>query len=179
MSHGPFLLRAIALGVLLVADVLAEDHRDNGLRRPVAARIMWSKDHEADPEHFGDVLVRYSDGSTAFWTRGGGCALPGVSPDGLVGWTHGAERNRTQGVMNNTLLIARQQHVFATIRVDEPFIDEWAFGDGSAVVVRSRGPHGPSTIQKFQIPGGRLLAQCPGSEIPEKAPDWARPFLDR
>ena len=156
----------------------AREH-DAGEMRPVSARIMWAKEREAEPSHFGDVLVVLSSGKTEMWTSSGGCALAKVSRTGLVGWAHGSAFHRTQGLMDHELVLARRKHVITRIDVEYPFINAWDFADGdSAVVIRYGAAHGPSRIGKFRISSGKLLGECSSIEAFDAMPPWAKPFVE-
>jgi hypothetical protein len=60
-----------------------------------------------------------------------------------------------------------------------PFIEDWQFVDhDTAVIVRSRGRHGPSHIYKFSLKTGMLVDHTKGSESNADTPDWAKPLAD-
>jgi hypothetical protein len=56
-----------------------------------------------------------------------------------------------------------------------PFIEDWLFVDhDAAVIIRSRGRHGPSHIHKFSLKTGRLIDHAKGSGRYEDTPEWAK-----
>ena len=60
-----------------------------------------------------------------------------------------------------------------------PFIEDWRFADHKAtVIVRSRGRHGPSRIQRFSLTTGKGLDSTKGSARYSETPDWAKPLAD-
>jgi hypothetical protein len=146
---------------------------------PVRATIVWDGKREADKGMPGDVLVTLSDGKSETWTASGGCVLPHVSKNGLVGWAHGTAVHPTQGLIANELVITRNKRIISRINPEGPFIDLWEFvDDGRSVVIRSRGPHGPSRLQKFKTASGTLVGESSGSGNRLQLPDWAKPFVD-
>jgi hypothetical protein len=146
--------------------------------RPMSAEIVSPRGEIASQDQFGDVRVTLSNGRREIWTRKGGCALVNVSKTGLVGWTHGKSFHRTQGLMNSSFVIARQNKVVARIEAERPFIQSWDFADHDAcVIILSAAAHGPGEIQKFRISTGELLAGCFESEPFEKKPRWAQAFV--
>jgi hypothetical protein len=53
-----------------------------------------------------------------------------------------------------------------------PFIEDWGFADGdTTVVVKSRGRHGPSTIQRFSLKTGQFIGSTKGSAPFAEVPD--------
>ena len=156
----------------------ASEH-DAGKIRPISARIMWTREREAEPGHFGDVVVTLSNNKTQMWTSSGGCALAKVSRTGLVGWVHGSAFHRTQGLMDHELVLAKRKHIIRRIDVEYPFINAWDFADGdSAVVIRYGAAHGPGRIGKFRINSGKLLGECSSIEAFDAVPLWAKPFME-
>lgn len=120
-----------------------------------------------------------ANGHREMWTRQGKCVLARVSKSGLVGWTRGKWFHPTQGLANNTVVIAREDKVLARITAFYPFINLWDFADGdSCVIVLSRGPHGPGHFQKFRIKDGKSLGASYESEG-DNRPDWATRFLEK
>lgn len=148
--------------------------------QPTSAHIVWAHGRVAPEGYAGDVVVQFSDGRHEAWTKHGGCELPKVSRTGIVGWTHGIAVHPTQGLMNSTLVVVRSGAIVNRIKVDNPFIDLWDFTDNdTCVVIRSRGPHGPSTLQKYRVATAKLLDSYSGSVGSPTIPAWARPYADR
>lgn len=168
----------VILGGILLKPATEVPSLKNTFVRPVEARIVWGGGREANPVRPGDVSVTLSNGKTEMWTTHGGCVLAKVSKGGLVGWAHGTGLNRTQGLMDHELVIARNKKIIARIEAYYAFIEKWGFvADDTCVVICSRGPHGPDHLEKFRIKGGKFLAECAGYTPYEKMPSWAKPFV--
>ena len=57
------------------------------------------------------------------------------------------------------------------------FIEGWGFTrDGGHVVIKSRGAHGPATIELFPLRNGPPAESVQAYE--KNLPDWAAPFAD-
>ncbi len=80
-----FLLATAAAmaGPLFAGDQRGAEHR----KQPVTAEILVASAAKADAPAIGNVQVTYADGTKDLWTTKGNCSLPGVAPDGTVGWT--------------------------------------------------------------------------------------------
>lgn len=145
----------------------------------MSAEIVSAGGRVAEERHPGNVRVTLTNGRHEMWTRKGNCELPRVSKSGLVGWTRGTAFHSKGALMNDTLIIAREDKVLARIPTDYPFIDVWDFaGRESCVIVLSGGPHGPGRIGKFRIADGKLLGGCFEGHVDEH-PDWAKRFLQK
>ena len=60
-----------------------------------------------------------------------------------------------------------------------PFIEEWAFADSdSAVIIKSRGRHGPAHYIKYSLRTGKLIDSVGLSTPYDRMPTWAQPFAD-
>jgi hypothetical protein len=60
-----------------------------------------------------------------------------------------------------------------------PFIEQWAFADDdSAVVIKSRGRHGPAYYVKYNLHTGKLIETVGTSTPKEQLPKWALPVAD-
>jgi hypothetical protein len=128
----------------------------------------------------GDVIVTDGDGSRAAWTKDTRCLLPRVSKaTGRVGWTTGkitATKQNGTTLVNNTLRIAANKNIIATL-TDPLMIEDWGFHeDGQSVVVKSRGFHGPATIYRATIATGKVTASH--KAFAPNLPAWAQPFSD-
>lgn len=149
--------------------------------RPVAAVIADKRGRIKPPPSLarlmGNVRVKFSDRHQEVWTRSWQCSLARTAKSGVVGWTYADGQNDRGEWMNTDLVIARSKRDRIHLEPELPFIEEWGFtADDTCVVVRSRGAHGPSTIQKFRITTRELLDKCPGEAPPESMPAWAKPF---
>ena len=131
--------------------------------------------------NIGNIKVCFSDGHSEVWTSLGMCMYAHISPNGLVGWTRYTTRNHYQEPVNNTLRI---RFVNGTIKdfqayANGPFIEEWAFADNdSAVVIKSRGRHGPAYYIKHSLHTGKVIDSVGLSTPYDRMPTWAQPFAD-
>lgn len=153
------------------------------LKQPVSARIETVHTSEANPP-IGNVIVKYADGQEDAWTLKGNCSTPKVSPQGVVGWIvyslkpdgKTLEMYRELAV-NGKLTLCEKGKVLTTISSEKAFIENWGFAaDGRHFVVKSRGAHGPATIQLFGFKGGAAESSLPA--YGDKLPEWARPYRD-
>jgi hypothetical protein len=65
----------------------------------------------------------------------------------------------------------------AEIKSAKGFIEGWDFTkDGERLVIKSRGAHGPATIELFAIRSGPPAQSVQAYE--KDLPDWAQPFAD-
>jgi hypothetical protein len=129
----------------------------------------------------GNVKIRFTDGHTEIWTRDGKSLMPQVSSEGHVRWTHYARRNHYQGPVNSTLRIrfidGRLRDFLAY--PNGPFIEQWAFVDNSsAVVIKSRGRHGPAYYVKYDLRTGKRIGSVGMSTPKGQPPQWAQPYAD-
>jgi hypothetical protein len=98
---------------------------------------------------------------------------------GLVGWTHYTARNDYQEPVNNTLRIRFLDGSIKDFQAypNGPFIEEWAFVDNdSAVVIKSRGRHGPAYYIKHSLRTGNVIESV--STPYDRLPKWAQPYAD-
>lgn len=59
-----------------------------------------------------------------------------------------------------------------------PFIEEWDFANNDrAIVVKSRGPHGPADYDEYDLASGKLIGHAHGL-FGKDLPVWAQPFSD-
>jgi hypothetical protein len=128
--------------------------------------------------NIGNIKVRFSDGQSEVWTSLGRCMLANVSPTGLVGWTRYTVRNHYGEPVNNILRVR-----FRDGRIKDfqhgPFIEEWGFVDSdSAVVIKSRGRHGPASYIKYSLHTGKVMGSVDLSTPYGQMPSWAQPFAD-
>lgn len=161
----------------------AEDEGAEEIKRPLSARIdVIQKIEAADP--IGNVIVKYADGTEDKWSDKGNCSTPKVSPSGMVGWIVYSLKNDGKSIemygelpINGKVSLCEKGKVLATVSTTKPFIEQWGFSqDGRRIVVKSRGAHGPATIQLFAIKGGP--AEAAVDAYSEHLPEWARPYKD-
>lgn len=121
---------------------------------------------------FGDVQVTYADGSTELLTHAGKCSLAHVSRTGAVGWVQG---NPEGGKVVLRLPDGKPKE-FLPERA--PNVEDWGFADNdTAVVIKTRGRHGPAFCTKYAIATGKVTGNA-GPMGYEKMPKWAQPFSD-
>jgi hypothetical protein len=150
---------------------------------PVRAAILRNKSLPPTYE-IGNVIVTYSDGTTDIWTLKGNCAEPKVSPKGAVGWEvyklNAEEKTLAsyQGLyINDRLNVCHRGKIVANFQSAKGFIEAWDFTkDGEHLVIKSRGAHGPATIELFSL-RDRLAAESVQA-YEKNLPDWAAPFAD-
>lgn len=147
--------------------------------RPVSAEIVDVPSERRDwGEPIGNVRVRFGDGHWEFWTRLGRCIHVRRSDSGLVGWSRYTSRNSYGEPVNSVLRVMVSTSEWRDFQAG-PFIEDWLFVDhDAAVIIRSRGRHGPSHIHKFSLKSGRLIDHAKGSERYEVTPEWAKPLAD-
>jgi hypothetical protein len=147
--------------------------------RPTTVTIIDVPSERRDyGTNIGNIKVRYSDGHFETWTSLGRCMDAHVSPTGLVGWTRYTARNHYGEPVNDILRVR-----FLSGRIKDfqhgPFIEEWAFVDSdSAVVIKSRGRHGPATYIKYSLSTGKVIDAVGRSATYDSMPAWAKPFAD-
>jgi hypothetical protein len=119
----------------------------------------------------GNVLVTFSDGHREKWTRNGHALLPAVSTRGEVGWVR--ETTESGYRVLRTLRVCGPDGHHRDIVVDMPVIERWMFSpDGSTVILRFRGRHGPENFAEYDVATGKLLREADG-QVNDDAPDWA------
>lgn len=128
--------------------------------------------------NIGNIKVRYFDGHSETWTSLGRCMYAHVSPTGLVGWTRYTARNDHGEPVNDILRVR-----FLNGRTKDfqhgPFIEEWGFVDSdSAVVIKSRGRHGPANYIKYSLRSGSVLGSISLFMPRDQMPLWAQPYAD-
>jgi hypothetical protein len=171
-------LRLVTLLLLLTASAFA----DTPTAKPKSVAIIDVPRERRDyGTNIGNIKVRFSDGHSEVWTSLGRCMYAHASPNGLVGWTRYTERNDHQEPVNDTLRVR-----FLDGRIKDfqaysngPFIEEWAFADNdSAVVIKSRGRHGPAYYIKHSLRTGNIIESVEVSTPYERLPKWAQPYAD-
>ena len=128
--------------------------------------------------NIGNIKVRFSDGHSEVWTSLGMCMYAHISPTGLVGWTRYTGRN-SYGEPVNSILRVRFRDGSVKDFQHGPFIEQWAFADSdSAVIIKSRGRHGPAHYIKYSLRTGKLIDSVGLSTPYDRMPTWAQPFAD-
>ena len=128
---------------------------------PLRASIVRN-DSLAAEYQIGNVVVTYADGTTDTWTLKGNCAEAKVSTKGIVGWevvqAQGRWKNleRYNGLyINDHVNVCDHGKVVANFKSAKGFIEGWDFTkDGEHLVIKSRGAHGPATIELFSLHTG-------------------------
>jgi hypothetical protein len=153
------------------------------IKRPLSARIdITHKIETADP--IGNVIVKYADGTEDKWTDKGNCSTPKISSSGMVGWIVYSLQKDGKSIemygelpINGKVSICEEGKVLATVSATKPFIEQWGFSqDNRHIVIKSRGAHGPATIQLFGLKDGP--AEATVDAYSENLPEWARPYKD-
>jgi len=172
------------LFLLLSAHLLdAQNEGAEKTKVPVQAAIVRNK--SLPPEYeIGNVIVTYSDRTTDIWTLKGNCAEPKVSAKGAVGWevyklnADGKTLRTYNGLyINDHLNVCDHGKTVANLESAKGFIEGWEFTkDGEYLVIKSRGAHGPATIELFSLRNGSVAASVQAYE--KNLPDWAAPFAD-
>jgi len=109
---------------------------------------------------------------------------PKASKEGIIGWVDCSEEGKpgvlhlARGVpIGSRLILRHPDGSLLTIPSWSPIIEKWAFdNDGTHVVMKSRGLHGPAVIERFNL-RGQQAGRC--NAYGEKAPEWAIPYQDR
>jgi hypothetical protein len=150
---------------------------------PIQAAIVRNKSLPAEYE-IGNVIVTYSDGAKDIWTIKGNCGVPKVSPKGAVGWevyqlnADGKTLASYQGLyINDHLNVCDHGKIVANLESAKGFIEGWNFTkDGEHLVIKSRGAHGPATVELFSLRNGPPSESVQAYE--KNLPSWAAPFAD-
>ena len=113
----------------------------------------------------GNVRVLFNDGHAEMWTKEGKCLMPQISPIyHLVGWVRFSVRNARGWPLDGTVRICwpdgHHKDFGGNIL---PFIEQWHFAlDDSAIIVKSRGPHGPAGYYEYDLHTGKVMDQAYG-----------------
>lgn len=150
---------------------------------PVAASIVEQTTISKDVTRLkiGNVKVRFSDGHSEMWTKGGQCVMPQVSSSGLVGWVRFSALNEDYAEpITSTIRVVGHDEKWQDYTVPAaPYIEDWAFtSDERFLLIASRHRHGPPYYYKFDLRSGEILDQCGPCKYDEKRPNWARTFSD-
>ena len=178
--------RTLTAFFLLLLSAAFLDGQNEGAEKtkfPVQAAIVGNK--SLRPEYkIGNVIVTYSDRTTDIWTLKGNCAAPKVSTKGKVGWEvyklnpDGKTFATYNGLyINDHLIVCDHGRVVANLPSAKGFIEGWDFTkEGEHLVIKSRGAHGPATIERFSLRDGTAAESVQAYE--NNLPDWAAPFAD-
>lgn len=98
---------------------------------------------------------------------------------GFHGWTVADSKNYRGTWMNNLVVLVTPEKKKLYFASSRPFIEKWGLTDSNAnIVIRSRGAHGPSLIEQFNIKTGDRIQDSQGSLRLKDTPDWAKPWCD-
>jgi hypothetical protein len=125
----------------------------------------------------GNIQVMFTDGHSDNVTKNGNCMKPHVSDKGNMGWTQCTNFDRKGYAMNEKLVIKLVSGGTKEFRPNPsaPFIEDWSFTDNdSAIVIKSRGAHGPASFVRYDLATGRMTQKKDGRSDAEKAPSWAQ-----
>ena len=127
----------------------------------------------------GQIKVTYADGHSEVVGKGAECMKPHVSSKGSIGWTQCSGFDRKGYAQNEKLvihLIGDSTKEFKPL-TGLPYIEDWAFVEGdAAIVIKSRGGHGPAAFVRYDLKTGRRTAEKRQSSDEEVAPAWAQPL---
>ena len=137
----------------------------------------------------GNVEVVFGDGHKQVWTHDGNCHSVRVSNQGDVGWIRIDKQHigeRLQRVGKDSLVVRRIDGTFEEFSAYPPspdntnwFILDWRFAeDGSAVILRSMGYHGPPSFVEYALASGKVEKTCEGYTPYNRLPAWAKPLGD-
>jgi hypothetical protein len=121
----------------------------------------------------GNVRVVFADHHAEFWTRQGHAIQPGVSSMGLVGWVVAKSDDKHRIHRANVLRVCWPDGHHRDFEANMAFIERWMFSpDGSTVILRFRGTHGPENFAEYDVATGKLLREA-DDQMNDDAPDWA------
>lgn len=183
MQRG-ILLASLALGFVACSEAVP-------LRSvPKEASIeVAPKPYEGLFDKTGNVEVVFDDGHREVWTHDGNCHIVHVSVHGDVGWAW-MDRDHLDfkllPVDKDKLVVRRTSGKFKKFppyprwpENTNRFIENWRFSeDGSAVIIRSMGYHGPSSYVEYSLDSGKVMAHCEGYTPYDQLPAWAKPLAD-
>lgn len=172
-------LSLVAWLLLQVTAAATDQKGAEATKTPVKAVVVGAP-KDAEPS-IGNIQVTYRDGTTDHWTTKGNAGLPRVAPDGTVGWTvFGPETKIPASYTlrpNNHLVIFRAGKVLCRVEAGLMTVEEWDFIEGGAkFVVKTRGHHGPATIELHDTVTGKLISSA--QAFAENLPEWAVPYRD-
>jgi hypothetical protein len=172
------------LYLLLTAPLLyGQNEGAEKFKLPVHAAVVRNQSLRPEDE-IGNVMVTYADQTTDTWTLKGNCAEPKVSAKGAVGWEvyklnpDGKTLANYNGLyINDHVAVCDRGKVIANLQSAKGFIEAWDFTkDGDRVVIKSRGAHGPATIELFPLHNGPPEASVQAYE--KNLPEWAAAYAD-
>ena len=103
---------------------------------------------------FGDVQVTYADGSTELLTHRGKCSTVHVAGTGAVGWVQGTPEG------GKVVIRLPDGKTKEFLPDPAPNIEDWGFADNdTAVVIKTRGRHGPAFCIKCAIATGKVTGK--------------------
>lgn len=131
-------------------------------------------------EQHGNVVVMYADGHQEVLTRDGNAIDAKLAAGRTIGWTSGKHEDGGdrygQYFANDTLLIYRIDRVVTALKAECGFIEDWRFGTGDTVVVKSRGRHGPAIVQVFELTSSHCSGRIVANAITDLSPEWTRGY---
>jgi hypothetical protein len=166
------------INLLLVLSAFA----DTPTAKPTGVTIIDVPSERRDYKiNIGNIKVRFSDGHSEVWTSLGRCMHAHVSPTGLIGWTRYTTRNHYGEPVNSVLRVRFRDGTIKDFQAysNGPFIEEWGFADDdAAVVIKSRGRHGPAYYMKYNLRTGQVIDTAGISPPYDRLPTWAQPYAD-
>lgn len=178
VHKAPVLLSVAAVAsvsVALQAQVLPIDRIAEIKIKPVKCKYT----HCLAAEKHGDVIAKRIDGRDV--TLGHDALDAKLAQDDVAGWTTGKHVQTQDGMQfsNDHLVVYKGSAKQAEFTTGKGIIEAWRFVDGAKqVATKSRGLHGPASVELFDIATKRRVAAMQGFEINDKSPEWAKPFRE-
>jgi hypothetical protein len=171
--------------LFLLSATLLAGQNEGAEKTKLPLRVSIVRNDSLPAEYqIGNVVVTYSDGTTDAWTLKGNCAEAKVSTKGSVGWevyklnSDGRTLDSYNGLyINDHVSVCDHGKVVANLKSAKGFIEGWDFTkDGEHLVIKSRGAHGPASIELFSLHTGLAMESVQAYD--KHLPDWAAPFAD-
>lgn len=145
---------------------------------PKSASVVDKNPFSLGSEPTGNIEVLFTDGHSEKWTKLGRALQPEVSSTGLVGWAAFKILNARGWPVDDTLRICWPDGRHKDFAPGYPFIEAWNFASNdTAVVIKSRRPHGPADYDEYDLASGKLIDHAHGL-LGKNLPVWAQPFSD-
>jgi len=165
----------VVAAAVAIANLRAQQPIASITVKPVACKYP---DCIAHLKH-GDVMATQSDGKQVTLAHNAFDAKLG--PGGIVAWTTGKHVDTSAGKQfsNDHLVIYKGGKTITEFVTSKGIIEDWRFVEGGQqVATKSRGLHGPASVELFDIGARRRLHAMQAFEINDKSPAWAKPFAE-
>lgn len=101
-------------------------------------------------------------------------AISGGTATQLPGTAPSYGQPLTAEIAGGSVIIREGGRVLSSFRTASPNVEQTRWRDGQElIVVKSRGNHGPATVQMFNSRNGNELARVMAYDIRDGQPDWA------